>query len=74
MSFIDKYKEQLGVRFSRFKKLFQIARDRNLKNIVETGTARWKNKFYYIKPRINWKDGMSTLLLAEYSKEVDGIF
>ena len=74
MSFIDKYKEQLGVRFSTFKKLFQIARDRNLKNIVETGTARGKNKFYYIKPRINWKDGMSTLLLAEYSKEVDGIF
>ena len=74
MSFIDKYKEQLGVRFSTFKKLFQIARDRNLKNVVETGTARGKNKFYYIKPRINWKDGMSTLLLAEYSKEVDGIF
>ena len=74
MAFIDKYKEQLGVRFSTFKKLFQIARDRNLKNIVETGTARGKNKFYYIKPRINWKDGMSTLLLAEYSKEVDGIF
>jgi predicted O-methyltransferase YrrM len=74
MAFIDKYKKQLGVRFSTFKKLFQIARDRNLKNIVETGTARGKNKFYYIKPRINWKDGMSTLLLAEYSKEVDGIF
>ena len=74
MAFIDKYKEQLGVRFSTFKKLFQLARDRNLKNIVETGTARGKNKFYYIKPRINWKDGMSTLLLAEYSKEVDGIF
>ena len=74
MTFIDKYKEQLGVRFSTFKKLFQLAKDRNLKNIVETGTARGKNKFYYIKPRINWKDGMSTLLLAEYSKEVDGIF
>tara|TARA_B100000902_G_scaffold366210_1_gene387801 strand:+ start:69 stop:632 length:564 start_codon:yes stop_codon:yes gene_type:complete len=74
MAFVDKYKEQLGVRFSTFKKLFQLAKDRNLKNIVETGTARGKNKFYYIKPRINWKDGMSTLLLAEYSKEVDGIF
>ena len=74
MTFIDKYKEQLGVRFSTFKKLFQLAKDRNLKNIVETGTARGKNKFYYIKPRINWKDGMSTLLLAEYSKEVDGVF
>ena len=48
MAFIDKYKKQLGVRFSTFKKLFQIARDRNLKNIVETGTARGKNKFYYI--------------------------
>ena len=74
MAFIDKYKDQLGIRFSTFKKLFQLAKDRNLKNIVETGTARGKNKFYYIKPKINWKDGMSTLLLAEYSKEVGGIF
>ena len=61
MAFIDKYKDQLGIRFSTFKKLFQLAKDRNLKNIVETGTARGKNKFYYIKPKINWKDGLEAI-------------
>ena len=74
MNFINKYKNQLGIRFPTFQKLFEIAQERNLKNVIETGTARGKDKFYYLKPRINWKDGMSTLLLAEYTKEIGGTF
>ena len=74
MNWLDKYKSTLGIRYSSFEKLFQYADERNLKFIVETGTARGKNKFYYSKPRINWKDGMSTILFAEYSSLVNGTF
>ena len=74
MNWLDKYKENLGIRFSTFKKLFEIAEKGELKYIVETGTARGKEKIYYMKPRINWKDGMSTILFAEYSNLVQGTF
>lgn len=74
MNWFEKYKDHLGVRYPTFEKLFLIAEERNLKIIVETGTARGKAKFYYRKPRINWKDGMSTLLFAEYASKVSGTF
>ena len=74
MNWLDKYKNTLGIRYSSFEKLFQIADERNLKFIVETGTARGKKKFYYSKPRINWKDGMSTILFAEYTSSINGTF
>ena len=74
MNWLSKYKNALGIRYSSFEKLFQLADERNLSFIVETGTARGKNKFYYSKPRINWKDGMSTMLFAEYSNLVNGTF
>ena len=74
MNWLDKYKNKLGVRYSTYKKLFEVADERKLKFIVETGTARGKNKFYYLKPRVNWKDGMSTMLFAEYSDLVKGTF
>ena len=48
MNWLDKYKSTLGIRYSSFEKLFHIADERNLKFIVETGTARGKNKFYYL--------------------------
>ena len=74
MNWLSKYKNTLGIRYSSFEKLFQLADERNLSFIVETGTARGKNKFYYSKPRVNWKDGMSTMLFAEYSNLVNGTF
>ena len=54
MNWLDKYKENLGIRFSTFKKLFEIAEKRELKYIVETGTARGKEKIYYMKPPLIW--------------------
>jgi len=38
---------------------------------VETGTARGKTKFFFVK-KYNWKDGMSTPMFAEYAKFVNG--
>ena len=74
MEWFTKYKDKLGVRYPTFEKLFKIAEERKLKTIIETGTARGKSKFYYHKPKINWKDGMSTLLFAEYVTMVGGTF
>ena len=74
MNWFTKYKDKLGVRYPAFEKLFTIAKERDLKIIIETGTARGKSKFYYRRPKINWKDGMSTLLFAEYVKMVNGTF
>ena len=68
MEWFKKYEDKLGLRYKTFYKLFSIAIDRELKNIVETGTSRGKDKFYYLRPRVNWKDGMSTILFAEYVK------
>ena len=68
MEWFKKYENKLGVRYKTFHKLFSIAIDRELRNIVETGTSRGKDKFYYLRPKINWKDGMSTILFAEYVK------
>ena len=74
MSWLEKYKDTLNIRYETFKTLFDISHDRKLTNIVETGTARGKVKYYYLKPKINWKDGMSTLLFAEYTNLVGGSF
>jgi hypothetical protein len=74
MNWLSKYKNKLGVRFNTFEMLFKLAYERNLKNTIETGTARGKEKFYYLKPRINWKDGMSTVLFSEYNKDINGLF
>mgnify|MGYP001298040853 CR=1 FL=1 len=74
MDWFNIYREKLGSRYQTFEILFSIAMERGLKNIVETGTARGKEKFYYIKPRINWKDGMSTILFAHYASENKGNF
>ena len=68
MQWFEKYEDKLGVRYKTFHKLFSIAIDRELKNFVETGTSRGKDKFYYLRPKVNWKDGMSTILFAEYVK------
>ena len=74
MNWLERYKDTLNIRYETFKTLFEISHDRKLTNIVETGTARGKIKYYYFKPKINWKDGMSTLLFAEYANLVGGLF
>ncbi len=71
MIFLDKYNNPKNIRFKSFEKTLNICNQRNLKIIVETGTARGKTKFFFIK-KFNWKDGMSTPMFAEYSKFVNG--
>ena len=49
MKFLEKFNNEKNIRFSSFKKVFEIFIKRNLKIIVETGTARGKTKFFFIK-------------------------
>ena len=71
MKFLDKYNNNKNIRFKSFEETLKISLNRNFKTIVETGTARGKTKFFFIK-RYNWKDGMSTPMFAEYAKFVEG--
>ncbi len=71
MKFIEKYDHPKNIRFDLFKESLKIANKRGLKTFVETGTARGKIKFFFIK-KINWKDGMSTLMFAEFAKFTNG--
>ena len=71
MKFLEKYNNIKNIRFESFKKTFEFSMERNHKNIIETGTARGKTKFFFIK-RFNWKDGMSTPMFAEFAKFVNG--
>ena len=71
MNFIDKYNHKKNIRFKLFKKTLEIANKRGLKNIVETGTSRGKNKFFFFK-KFNWKDGMSTLMFSEFADFIQG--
>ena len=71
MNFLNKYNKDKNIRFKSFKKTFELCLERNLKILVETGTARGKTKFFFIK-KYNWKDGMSTPMFAEYAKFIEG--
>ena len=71
MKFLNKYNNPKNIRFKSFEKTFKICLERNHKTIVETGTARGKTKFFFIR-RYNWKDGMSTPMFGEYAKYVNG--
>ncbi len=71
MKFLDKYNNKKNIRFVSFKKTFDVCLQRNLKIIVETGTARGKTKFLFFK-KYNWKDGMSTPMFAEFANYVKG--
>ena len=71
MKFLEKYDNSKNVRFSCFKKTFDICLNRKLKTIVETGTARGKTKFFFLK-KFNWKDGMSTPMFAEFVNYTNG--
>jgi len=71
MNFLDKYDNIKNIRFNSFEKTLKLSLERGLKTIVETGTARGKTKFFFIK-KYNWKDGMSTPMFAEYAKFIKG--
>ena len=71
MKFIEKYNNKKNIRFPFFKKTLEIALDRKLKTIVETGTSRGKKKFLFFK-KFNWKDGMSTLMFSEFAHSING--
>ena len=72
MKFLNQFNKPKNIRFASFKKTFEICELRNLKVIVETGTSRGKIKFFFFKFH-NWKDGMSTIMFAEYVKNKEGI-
>ena len=71
MKFLNKYNNDKNIRFNSFETTLKLCFERNLKNIVETGTARGKKKFFFFK-KFNWKDGMSTIMFAEYAKFING--
>ena len=71
MNFIEKYNNKKNIRYPFFKKTLELSMQRNVKIIVETGTSRGKVKFLFFK-KFNWKDGMSTLMFAEYANLVNG--
>jgi hypothetical protein len=71
MDFLNKYNHKKNIRFASFKFALEEAKKRNLKIFVETGCARGKKKLFFFS-KINWKDGMSTMIFSEYVKYVDG--
>ena len=71
MKFLNKYNINKNIRFKSFEETLKLSYRRGFKTIVETGTARGKTKFFFIK-KYNWKDGMSTPMFAEYVKFVEG--
>jgi len=71
MDFLNKYSHPKNKRFDSFIKALEIAKLRNLKTFVETGTSRGKIKFLFFS-KYNWKDGMSTVIFSEYVKHNNG--
>ena len=71
MQFLKKYNNKKNIRFKSFEFALNEAAKRNHKTIVETGVARGKTKFF-IFSKINWKDGMSTMILSDYVKYQNG--
>ena len=71
LSFLNKYNNIKNIRFDSFYNSLLIADSRNLKTFVETGTSSGKTKFFFIN-KFNWKDGMSTIIFAEYVKYKNG--
>tara|TARA_B100002019_G_C21154804_1_gene540143 strand:+ start:99 stop:662 length:564 start_codon:yes stop_codon:yes gene_type:complete len=71
MEFLEKYNHPKNIRFESFKFALLEANKRGLKTIVETGCARGKTKFIFFS-KINWKDGMSTMIFSDYARYVKG--
>tara|TARA_Y100001958_G_C21081982_1_gene438005 strand:+ start:175 stop:738 length:564 start_codon:yes stop_codon:yes gene_type:complete len=71
MEFLQYYNNPKNFRFKSFEYALLEAKKRNLKIFVETGVARGKQKFLFFS-KINWKDGMSTMIFSDYVKHVNG--
>ena len=71
MNFLQKYNHKKNTRFKSFEFALNEAKKRNHKTLVETGVARGKVKFFLFT-KINWKDGMSTMIFSDYAKNVGG--
>ena len=71
MIFLQKYNIDKNIRFKSFFQTLEIANNRDLKLIVETGTTRGKTNFFFFN-KYNWKDGMSTIMFADYAKNFNG--
>ena len=71
MKFLEKYNHKKNIRFNSFRYSLIEAEKRGLKTLVETGCARGKTKFIFFSKK-NWKDGMSTMILSDYVKHVNG--
>ena len=71
MEFLKKYNNPKNFRFNSFEFALIEAQKRNHKTLVETGVARGKKKFFFFS-KINWKDGMSTLIFSDYARHVNG--
>ena len=71
MEFLKKYNHSKNIRFESFKFALLEAKKRGLKTLVETGCSRGKTKFLFFK-KINWKDGMSTMIFSDYAKHING--
>jgi len=69
--FLQKYNKSKNIRYASFEFTIDLFIKRKLKIIVETGTSRGKTKFFFFN-RFNWKDGMSTPILADLALEVNG--
>ena len=71
MKFLKNYDTPKNIRFKSFEFALLEANRRNHKTLVETGVARGKTKFFFFS-KINWKDGMSTMIFSDYVKYVNG--
>ena len=71
MQFLNYHNNPKNFRFKSFEFALFEAKKRNLKTLVETGVARGKKKFLFFS-KINWKDGMSTLIFSDYARYVNG--
>ena len=70
MEFLKRYNHSKNIRYESFKFALLEAQKRSLKTIVETGCSRGKKKFFFFR-KINWKDGMSTMIFSDYAKYMD---
>ncbi len=71
MNFLNNYNHPKNIRFSSFKFALTEAFKRKHRILVETGVSRGKQKFWFFS-KINWKDGMSTMIFSDYIKDVGG--
>ena len=71
MNFLQKYNNEKNIRYKSFEFALYEAKKRNHKIFLETGVARGKKKFFFFT-KINWKDGMSTMIFSDYVKYVNG--